>query len=372
MYRGLVNAAWRRCTPPATATTRSSSARSPLTARTRPRTKRSFGLPGAYGETPPLEFIRELYCLNPSYQPYRGAAARVRKCPTTAAASRRFRAQNPALFQASGCSDPSLSAWRRRQRPRRPRALPQPQLRRVLAATEHDQGARPGPARVPLGQALPALEHRVRLHHQPAEPSEHYSSLATQPRTTTTGPSTCRGRTLGSRARCSTCSTTRTRASAPPSAAGSQAGWCSSRARPRREAAPRYPPGAPKPGLDAYRLPIYLPKGTARHGHVADGLGLRATRPLSRSLDTHQPQTAQIQFQRGGTARGQRWRPSPTATPARAATSPGGSSSRPAAPSGSSYQYPVSDIRLEPGIDQAQYYDPLTPSVSRSASVTIR
>ncbi len=63
------------------------------------------GLPGTYGETKPLVFIRELYCLNPSYHRYLGAAAAVRGCPTTAAGYRRFRAQNPVLFQASGVSD---------------------------------------------------------------------------------------------------------------------------------------------------------------------------------------------------------------------------------------------------------------------------
>ena len=65
---------------------------------------RGFGNPGTYGGTPPIDFIRELYCLDSSYRPYRGAAAAARQCPTTAAASRRFRAQNPALFSASGWS----------------------------------------------------------------------------------------------------------------------------------------------------------------------------------------------------------------------------------------------------------------------------
>lgn len=66
--------------------------------------RRGFGLPGTYGETPPLEFIRELYCVDGRYHPYRGAAAAARNCPTTARASRRFRARNPALFSASGFS----------------------------------------------------------------------------------------------------------------------------------------------------------------------------------------------------------------------------------------------------------------------------
>ncbi len=66
--------------------------------------RKGYGLPGTYGETPPLEFIRDLYCVDRQYHPYRGAAAAVRMCPTTAAASRHFRAQNPGLFSPSGWS----------------------------------------------------------------------------------------------------------------------------------------------------------------------------------------------------------------------------------------------------------------------------
>jgi hypothetical protein len=64
-----------------------------------------YGLPGTYGETKPLTFIRELYCLNPSYHQYLGASAAVRGCPTTPAGYRSFRARNPVLFGASGWSD---------------------------------------------------------------------------------------------------------------------------------------------------------------------------------------------------------------------------------------------------------------------------
>jgi hypothetical protein len=66
---------------------------------------RPQGLPGTYGETKPLTFIRELYCLNPNYRRYVGRAAALRGCPTTGAAYRRFRAQHPVLFKASGFSD---------------------------------------------------------------------------------------------------------------------------------------------------------------------------------------------------------------------------------------------------------------------------
>jgi len=63
------------------------------------------GLPGTYGEMKPLDFVRELYCLTPSYQHYLGYAAWLRGCPTTQRGYASFRRQHPVLFQASGFSD---------------------------------------------------------------------------------------------------------------------------------------------------------------------------------------------------------------------------------------------------------------------------
>jgi hypothetical protein len=50
----------------------------------------------------PLLFIRELYCLDRRLRPYRGSRAAVRDCPTDAAGRRRFVADHPGLFQATG------------------------------------------------------------------------------------------------------------------------------------------------------------------------------------------------------------------------------------------------------------------------------
>jgi hypothetical protein len=52
----------------------------------------------------PLRFVRALYCADSRFRELRGAAAAARGCPTTAAGSAQFRAQNPALFQATGWS----------------------------------------------------------------------------------------------------------------------------------------------------------------------------------------------------------------------------------------------------------------------------
>jgi hypothetical protein len=60
------------------------------------------GLPGNFAATKPLQFIRTLYCVSSTYKELRGGAAGLVGCPTSAAASRGFRAANPALFSASG------------------------------------------------------------------------------------------------------------------------------------------------------------------------------------------------------------------------------------------------------------------------------
>jgi hypothetical protein len=49
----------------------------------------------------PLRFLRAVYCVDSRFHALRGQAASLRGCPTTAAGSRTFRAQNPALFSAS-------------------------------------------------------------------------------------------------------------------------------------------------------------------------------------------------------------------------------------------------------------------------------
>ena len=59
-------------------------------------------LPGNTAQTRALDFVRYVYCLDADYRPLRGIAATQVGCPTDAAGSRQFRAQNPALFDATG------------------------------------------------------------------------------------------------------------------------------------------------------------------------------------------------------------------------------------------------------------------------------
>jgi hypothetical protein len=69
------------------------------------------GVWGVFSGMKPLVFLRAMYCVGANYRPLAGDAAGARGCPTTAAGSRRFRAQNPALFEASGVSDHPYMRW---------------------------------------------------------------------------------------------------------------------------------------------------------------------------------------------------------------------------------------------------------------------
>jgi hypothetical protein len=60
------------------------------------------GLPGNFGATKPMQFVRSLYCVSATYRQLRGRAAAAIGCPASAAGSRGFRAAHPGLFQAAG------------------------------------------------------------------------------------------------------------------------------------------------------------------------------------------------------------------------------------------------------------------------------
>jgi hypothetical protein len=95
LYRGLLDAAWGALL---------ATGHSPATDTILVGQMASTGHldPGFEFGMQPLRFLRALYCVDSSYQLLRGAAAAERQCPATAAGTKRFPAQHPALFQASG------------------------------------------------------------------------------------------------------------------------------------------------------------------------------------------------------------------------------------------------------------------------------
>jgi hypothetical protein len=96
-YRKLVNAGWQGLA----ATGHTVKTDTILIGETAPR---GFADPGLDRMTPPLQFIRDLYCVDGSYKPLNDSVATALGCPTNGS-STGFAQNNPALFQASGWAD---------------------------------------------------------------------------------------------------------------------------------------------------------------------------------------------------------------------------------------------------------------------------
>lgn len=98
MYRSILQHAW----PALLASGHRLSSDTILIGETAPRGREGRIFPGNFSGTVPLKFIRSLYCVSGSGAVLRGSVAAANHCPTSRSA---FRAQNPALFQASGFAD---------------------------------------------------------------------------------------------------------------------------------------------------------------------------------------------------------------------------------------------------------------------------
>lgn len=96
-YRKLVEAGWQGLA----ATGHTPRTDTILIGETAPR---GYLNPGYTSTTSPLQFIRDLYCVDGSYKPLARPVATALGCPTNGS-SASFAAHNPALFQASGWAD---------------------------------------------------------------------------------------------------------------------------------------------------------------------------------------------------------------------------------------------------------------------------
>ena len=98
MYRQLLSHAWGALAQSGH-TTKTDTI---LIGETAPRGVAGKGLPGNFAGTMPVIFLQSLYCVNAGNHELTGTAAKANGCPGSASA---FRAQNPALFDASGYAD---------------------------------------------------------------------------------------------------------------------------------------------------------------------------------------------------------------------------------------------------------------------------
>jgi hypothetical protein len=273
MYRGLLNAAW-------SALHQTGHGKDTiLIGELGPRGTDHFGV---FAAMKPLVFMRALYCVDSSFRPLRAFAAAERGCPTTAGASRRFRARNPALFNATGLG---VHLWARWYPPN--------------LDPQHDPDYSGLPDLPHFEQAVNRLLRVYGSRRQLPLYDTEFGYITNPPNH-----------------------------SAPfvsPAVASYYLNWAEylSWRDPRLRSFSQYGlddptplrrvpytlwssglftyTGRPKATYDAWRLPLYLPVTSTRRGRRLEVWG--CARPASSAtLDTQQPQVVQVQFAPGGSS----------------------------------------------------------------------
>ena len=286
MYRALAGAAWGALR--ATGHGRDViviGAISAHGAALRPSRMHPQGLPGTYGETKPLVFIRELYCLDSRYHQYRGRAAAARGCPTTAAGYRRFRAENPVLFNASGFSDHpyvlSTGVAPNRTASRDPNHAEFSQLAGFASTVDRIQRIYHSAKRFPIWNTeYGYITCPPNCHKRYVSPATAASCINLAEYLSWRNPRIA--------------STSQYLLFDPNPSVGTPeyGGFASGLVF---HASVPVVGGQPKPGYFAYRMPIYLPSATARRGRTLEVWGVVRPAPYA-SRDRAGPQYAQIQF----------------------------------------------------------------------------
>lgn len=310
---------------------------------------------GVFSGMKPLVFLQAMYCVDAAYQPLQGAAAAVRGCPTTPAASHRFRSQNPALFDASGVSDHPYMRWY----PPDDEEQPDPdfsslaEIGNLEQALDRLQRAYGSSRRLPVWDTEFGYITTPPKHDNQYEPTKpHYEPWVSQ---ATAAYYLNWAEYISWRdPRVASFFQYLLRDPSPTTRADDWGGYASGLINYN---------GTQKPTYAAWRLPLYVPNTSARPGQPLEVWG--CARPAHYAiLDTGLPQTVAIQLQAG--SRG-------PFTTIRSVTisSPGAScyfDVRVKFPTSGtvrlSWDYPPYD----PGLG---YLDPLRPHTAYSRSVTI-
>lgn len=291
MYRNLLNAAWRSLQASGHRTSSDTIAFGELA----PRGETTWGV---FSGMTPLAFLRALYCVDSRYRPLRGGAAKARGCPATAAGSRRFRAQNPALFSANGVADHPYMRWYAPNH----EVNPDPanhlhtndysslgvigNLTRALDRLQHVYGSR---SRLPIydtefGYITSPPKHspdptqkRIRVIYLAPKIAAAYMNWAEYISWRNPRISSFEQYLLYDPER--------------PNAGNNWGGFASGLLTWN---------GQPKATYDAWRLPLWMPATKARRGRALQVWGCVRPAPFA-IADTGAPQTAQIQFAPGST-----------------------------------------------------------------------
>jgi hypothetical protein len=284
MYRALVNQAWTalQATGHGHDTILIGEV-APRGLSARGTRQRPQGLPGQFGQTKPMQFLRTLYCVDSSYRELRGRAAGSVGCPSTAAGSRRFRKQNPGLFNASGFAD-----------------HPYPDNLPPTTETSTDPDIAPFPRLPNLEHALDRLQRMYGSGKRFPIYNTEYGYITHPPNrddfvSPTTAAKYINWAEFLSWRQPRVASTMQYLLYDPsfgraiPGDGGFTSGLL-------------YANGKPKPALAAYRLPLFLPVTSARRGRALEVWGcVRPARYMM--LDAGEPQTAEIQFAPGRSTR---------------------------------------------------------------------
>jgi len=277
IYRNLLDAAWSslNATGHTTRTDRI------LFGEVTPHGNNTFGV---FANMKPLIFVRSLYCVDSNYHQLRGSAARAQGCPTTAAGSRSFRKQNPALFSASAfAAHPYEEASA-------------PNVPTHLCGNNLCTGAPGDPNFVDLPQ-VPRLERTLdRLNaiygshtHFPVWNTEY--GFRTRPPDPHEGVSQATAAVYMNEAEYLSYKQSRL--------------FSYSQYQLIDQPPPAYfdtgllnPNGKPKPGYAAYRMPLWLPSTSTRKGRKLEVWGEVRPAPFAK-LDTGKAQSVLVQFQAG-------------------------------------------------------------------------
>ena len=251
---------------------------SALGSHTRPQ-----GLPGDFGQTKPLQFLRTLYCVDSSYRELRGRAAGAVGCPSTAAGSRRFRKQNPALFDATAFADHPYpdNEPPTTETSTDPDIASLPRLANLAHALDRVQRIYGSGKRFPIYNTEYGYITHPPNHDDFVSPTTaaYYINWAEylswrRPRVASTMQYLLYDPSFGR---------------VVPGDGGFTSGLL-------------YANGKPKPAFAAYRLPLFLPVTSAPRGRALEVWG--CVRPARYAIpDAGEPQTAQIQFARRGSTR---------------------------------------------------------------------
>jgi hypothetical protein len=237
--------------------------------------------PGTVGPIRPLAFLRALYCVDSRYRRLQGSVATLYNCPSTTAASRRFRSANPVLFDASGFAA-------------HPYSFLQPPDVSPSKVNRDDATF------AALGRVATALDQLTKAYgsgkHYPIYNDEY--GYITKPPDFGRYPSPATAATYLNQAEYLSYKNRRIVSydqyliSDPPVIPGKPA--------PGFNTGLYTSTGQPKATMYAYRLPVWLPKTTVKAGSRTEIWGGARPATFSQSATTKTAPTVQIQMQKNG------------------------------------------------------------------------